>query len=219
MSRKIGFVLAGCGVFDGAEIHESVLSMLALQRKGYELVFFAPDVAKAHVINHQKGEPSEGETRQVLVESARVARTAVTDITRANVEQLDGLFFPGGFGVAKNLCTFAFEGERMTVNEGVASLIKGFHSAGKPMTFLCIAPVLPAKVLGNGVELTIGTDPDVAGKIELMGGKHVNKAVDEVHVDKTNRIVTSPAYMSAKNLLDVEASVAAAVEAFAELLG
>lgn len=219
MSKKIGVVLAGCGVYDGAEVHESVISMLVLEKQGYELVFFAPDVDQAHVINHQEGAPAEGEKRRVLVESARVARTQVNNITEAKVDQLDGLFFPGGFGVAKNLCTFAFDGDKMTVNKDVANVITAFHKAGKPMTFLCIAPVLPAKILGNGVELTIGTDPDVGGKINAMGGKHIEKAVHEVHVDKANKIVTSPAYMSAQNLKDVEASVKAAVSAFAGLLG
>ncbi|MCC5875400.1 MAG: isoprenoid biosynthesis glyoxalase ElbB [Candidatus Sumerlaeia bacterium] len=219
MSKKIGIVLAGCGVYDGAEVHESVISMLVLQKKGYELVFFAPDVEQAHVINHQEGVPAEGEKRRVLIESARVARTKVNKVSEARVDELDGLFFPGGFGVAKNLCTFAFEGEKMSVNKDVANLITAFHKARKPMTFLCIAPVLPAKVIGNGVELTIGTDPEVGGKIDAMGAKHIRKAVNEAHVDKANRIVTSPAYMSAANLLDVEASVNAAVKAFAELLG
>jgi len=218
MRKKIGFVLSGCGVFDGAEIHESVLAILALSRKGFDLVYLAPNVNQAHVINHQEGAPSEGETRHVLVEAARIARGAVTDISKVSASDLDGLFFPGGFGAAKNLSNFAFNGEAMELHEDVGRLIRTCHGLGKPMAFVCIAPVLAAKAIGDGVEVTIGTDEGVAAKINAMGAVHVSKAVHQAHIDSRNRVVTAPAYMSAQNILEVEASINAAVEAFAALL-
>jgi enhancing lycopene biosynthesis protein 2 len=218
MKKKIGFVLSGCGVYDGAEIHESVLAMLALTRKGYELVFLAPNVEQAHVMNHQEGAPSEGETRNVMIEAARIARGPVTDIAKVSAADFHGIFFPGGFGAAKNLCSFALEGEAMKVNPAVEKLILDCHAAGKPMGFVCIAPVLAAKVLGNGVEVTLGTDEGIAAKVNAMGGTHVAKPVHQAHIDQKHRVVTAPAYMSAQNILEVEASINSAVEAFAALL-
>lgn len=219
MAKRIGVVLAGCGVYDGSEIHETVLTMLALQKKGYELEFFAPDIDQAHVVNHQEGAPAEGESRRVLIEAARLARQPVTDIRRADAGALDGLFLPGGFGVAKNLCNFAFEGEKMEVREDVAKLVQDCFNSNKPMAFVCIAPVIAARVIGNHVEITLGEDPGVAAKVEAMGARHIAKPVDQAHVDNTMKIVTAPAYMSAKNLLEVEASINAAVDAFAKLVG
>jgi enhancing lycopene biosynthesis protein 2 len=216
MSRRIGFVLSGCGVYDGAEIHESVISMLALQRRGHHLVYMAPDVPLAHVVDHQTGAEATGMSRRVLIESARIARGPVRDIATVGVDEVDGLFFPGGFGAAKNLCNFAFAGAKATVQPDVARLIRACHAAGKPMAFLCIAPVIPA-LLFPGIEVTIGTDPDTAAAINAMGARHVALPVDKAHTDKAHRVVTSPAYMLAANTVEVEASVAAAVHQFEAL--
>lgn len=218
MARKIGFILSGCGVYDGSEIHESVLAMVALQKRGYELHFFAPDIDQAHVINHQEGAPAEGESRRVLIEAARLARGPVTDIREADASALDGVFFPGGFGAAKNLSSFAFDGEKMKVNEDVARLVQDCFNANKPLGFVCIAPVIAARVIGNNVEITLGEDEGVAAKVEAMGARHVARPVHEAHVDKTMKVVTAPAFMSAQNFVEVQASINAAVEAFAALL-
>ena len=133
MSKKIGVVLSGCGVYDGAEIHEAVITMLALDRHGAEMVICAPNVPQLHVINHLTGEVAEGESRNVLVESARIARGNIRDVAEVSAEELDGLMFPGGFGAAKNLCTFAVAGPDCEVNENVARLTRAMHAAGKPV--------------------------------------------------------------------------------------
>ncbi len=200
MSRpRIGVLLAGCGVFDGAEVHEAVVTLLALDREGAEAACFAPDQSQLHVVNHLLGQPSsEAGARNVLVESARIARGRISSLDQVDVSTLDGLIMPGGFGVAKNLCDFALVGGPCTVVPAVASLVRAVHDAGKPIGAMCIAPVVLARVLGDKRPLlTIGNDPGTAAAIEAMGGRHVACSPREVVVDETNRVVTTPAYMLA----------------------
>jgi enhancing lycopene biosynthesis protein 2 len=192
---KVGVVLSGCGVFDGAEIHESALTLFFLDRAGSQIICMAPNVDQMDVINHMKGEAA-GEKRNVLIEASRIARGDIKDIKDVKATDLDALVFPGGFGAAKNLCNFAVKGADCTVNADVQRLVKEMHSAKKPIGFVCIAPVIAAKVLGSfNPQLTIGNDKDTAEAIEKMGGKHVVSTVDNVVVDQKNKIVTTPAYM------------------------
>jgi len=194
--KKVGVVLSGCGVYDGTEIHEAVITLLALDKAGAETVCIAPNVSQHHVINHLNGEEVEGESRNVLTEAARIARGEVKDIKEVNAADLDALIVPGGFGAAKNLCDFAFKGKDCSVNPEVERLVKEMHAAKKPMGFVCIAPVIAAKVLGGyRPRLTIGTDEATAQAIEAMGGTHVSHKVDEIEVDETQRVVSTPAYM------------------------
>ena len=195
---KIGVILAGCGVYDGAEIHESVLTLLALDRAGVEIVCLAPDVPQMHVVNHLTGKPAPGETRNVLVEAARIARGAVQDVAKADPSEFDAIVIPGGFGAAKNLSTFAVAGEACTVDPGVANLVRAVHAAGKPVGAMCIAPVILAKLLGEEKpSLTIGTDAATAGKVNAMGAHHVSCPVESIVVDGKRKLVTTPAYMLA----------------------
>lgn len=192
---KVGVVLSGCGVFDGAEIHEATLTLFFLDRAGAEIVCVAPDIEQMDVVNHIKGE-AMGEKRNVLVESARIARGAIRDMAEVKASDIDALIFPGGYGAAKNLCDFAVKGTECTVNPHVERLIKEMHVAKKPVGFICIAPVIAAKVLGQyGPRLTIGNDKATASAIEKMGGTHVECSVDDVVVCNQNKIVTTPAYM------------------------
>ncbi len=201
MGKKIGVVLSGCGVYDGAEIHESVITLLALDRHGAEAVICAPNTPQMHVVNHLTGETVEGETRNVLVESARIARGAIRDVTDVRTDELDGLILPGGFGAAKNLCTFAVDGPQCEVDEGVAALVRAVHEQDKPIAAVCIAPALIARVLGEeGPELTIGTDPDTAAGLGKLGAAHVECPVSEFVVDRKNKLITSPAYMLAERI-------------------
>lgn len=193
MKRKIAVVLAGCGVYDGAEIHEATLTLLAIVRQGAQYQCFAPDVNQAHVVNHLTGEQMD-ETRNVLVESARIARGNIKPLDELNSDEFDAIVFPGGFGVAKNLCSFAFDGADCKVNADVQKAVQAMHKAGKPIGALCISPVLVTKILGN-VEVTIGNDKGTAGAVEQMGGKHTVTSHGEVVVDKANKVVTTPCYM------------------------
>jgi enhancing lycopene biosynthesis protein 2 len=192
---KVGVVLSGCGVFDGAEIHEAALTLLYLDKAGSQIICMAPDADQADVINHMKGEAA-GEKRNVLIESSRIARGDIKNIKEVKAADLDALVFPGGFGAAKNLCSFALKGADCTVNVDVERLVKEMHSAKKPIGFICIAPVIAARVLGSfHPQLTIGSDKDTADAIEKMGGKHVASPVENIVVDQKNKIVTTPAYM------------------------
>jgi enhancing lycopene biosynthesis protein 2 len=217
MKPKVGVVLSGCGVYDGAEIHEAVLTLLALDRAGAEAVCLAPDVAQRHVVNHLTGQPADGETRNVLVEAARIARGKVKSLSGFDPSALDALVLPGGFGAAKNLCDFAFRGADCEVHPEVARVVGAVHAAGKPVGALCIAPVLLAKLLGSEKpKLTIGSDPGTAAAIGKMGGEHVSCGGGKAVVDEKKRIVTTPAYMLDSPISEVSAGIEKLV---AELLG
>lgn len=196
---KVGVILSGCGVYDGSEIHEAVITLLALDRAGVEAVCMAPDTAQLHVVNHLTGEIAEGESRNVLVEAARIARGNIVDVKDVTEADFDALILPGGFGAAKNLCDFAVNGPDCTVNADVARLLKATVAAKKPLAAVCIAPALLAKVLGNDLapSLTIGTDAGTAEALQKMGASHIECPVREAVVDREHKIVTSPAYMLA----------------------
>jgi enhancing lycopene biosynthesis protein 2 len=191
--KKFAVVLSGCGVFDGAEIHEATLSLLSIAKQGGSYQVFAPDIRQHHVINHLNGEEMQ-ETRNVLVESARIARGNISDLKDFDPGEFDGLLFPGGFGAAKNLSTWAFEGANSTVLPLVEKAIQGMVGMGKPIGALCISPVILAKVLG-AVNLTIGNDEGTAGAMESLGATHVHTTHGEVVVDKKHKLVTTPCYM------------------------
>ncbi|XP_066918114.1 ES1 protein homolog, mitochondrial-like [Clytia hemisphaerica] len=198
----VAVVLAGSGVYDGSEVHEASAVMVNLTRNNAEYKIYAPDVDQMHVVNHTNGEEMK-ETRNVFVESARIARGAIEKLDQLDSSKCDAVIFPGGFGAAKNLSNFAVKNAECTVNEQVEKVIKDFHSSSKPIGLCCIAPVLAARTI-QGCELTMGQDDEQGGKFPYagacgaataMGAKHINKNVDEVHVDATNKIVTTPAYM------------------------
>lgn len=209
--KKVGVVLSGCGVYDGAEIHESVLTLLALAKQGAEAVCFAPDKSQADVINHLSGE-SMPETRNVLIEAARIARGNIQPLTKANADELDALIVPGGFGAAKNLSNFASQGSECRVDEALKDLAQQMHAAGKPLGFMCIAPAMLPKIFDFPLRLTIGTDIDTAEVIEEMGGEHVPCPVEDIVVDEDNKIVTTPAYMLAQNIAEAAVGIEKLVE-------
>lgn len=204
---RVGVVLSGCGYRDGAEIQESVLTLLALARAGAEAVCFAPDIPQAQVVDHLTGKTVD-ESRNVLHESARIARGKVQDVAKADANQLDALILPGGFGAALNLCDFATKGPDAHVDPGVEKLVRAVHAAGKPIGAICIAPALMAKVLGDeGPRLTIGNDAETAQAIEACGATHVTCPVEEAVTDEARRIVTTPAYMLGPGIADVAAGI------------
>ncbi len=191
--KKIAVVLAGNGVFDGAEIHEATLTLLAIAQLGASYQCFAPDVNQAHVINHITGEEMP-ETRNVLVEAARIARGNIKALSEYNADDYDAIIFPGGFGAAKNLCTFAFDGPDCKVNTDVEKAIRSTVVAEKPVGALCISPALIAKVLGD-VQLTIGQDKATADAIETLGATHIKTTHGEIVTDDKYKVVTTPCYM------------------------
>ena len=197
---KIAVILSGCGVFDGAEIHESTLVLLALDQANIEYQCIAPDVEQLHVVNHISGQPMENERRNVLIEAARISRGNVLNVVDANAADYDGVIVPGGFGAAKNLSDFAVSGADMAMNADIKGFLQALHRQNKPIGLICIAPVMAPLIFGAGVECTIGNDLETAAMITAMGGKHVECAVTDIVVDEANKLVTTPAYMLAERI-------------------
>jgi enhancing lycopene biosynthesis protein 2 len=216
---KIGVLLSGCGVYDGSEVHEAVLTLLELDKRGCEVVIAAPDKTQMHVVNHLTGEVMPEEERNVLVESARIARGAITNIDSLHPADLDALVMPGGFGAAKNLCDFAVAGAEATVDPAVARLLKTTHELGKPIAAICISPAVVAAALGEITpELTIGNDKATAEALEVMGANHFQCPVKGFHVDKKNKLISTPAYMLGKRISDVHAGISNMVDALMEMI-
>lgn len=202
--KKIGVLLAGCGVKDGSEIHEATLTLYFLSKYDAEYVCMAPQKAQYDVVNHVT-EKATGEARNVLIEAARIARGNIRDVATVSADEIDAIIIPGGFGAAKNLCTFAKDGPDCSADKNVSALLQALYTNRKPIGALCIAPALLAKIFGlsHSVELTIGTDPATASALEQMGAKHTEAKVDEIVVDSRNRIVTTPCYMLAQSIKEV----------------
>jgi len=199
--KKFAVVLSGSGVFDGAEIHEATLSLYAIMRNGAAYEIFAPDIDQYHVINHVTGEEMK-ETRNVLIESARIARGAIKNIKDYNPEDFDALIFPGGFGVAKNLSTVAFHGADAEVNTDVAQAVKNTYEHGKPIGALCIAPAMMAKIFKKAT-VTIGQDQGTIEAIEKMGGTHITTTHGDVVYDDGLNLFSTPCYMLDANILQI----------------
>ena len=214
--KKFAIILAGSGVYDGAEIHEATLTMLAIMQQGGAYEVFAPDIPQHHVINHLTGKEMN-ETRNVLIESARIARGDIKDLKEFDAENFDALILPGGFGAAKNLCNFAFKGADCEVNPEVAGAIKDMHAANKPIGALCISPVIIAKVLGE-VELTVGQDEETIEKVEEMGGQHIRTTHGDVVYDSDHNVFTTPCYMLEADILQIYEGTSNIVEAMRQIM-
>ena len=209
--KNIALILSGCGVYDGAEIHESVLTMLAIERQGGRYQCFAPDREQYHVVDHLTGEVEEKQQRNILTEAARIARGDIRPLSELNSDEFDGLIVPGGFGVAKNLSDFAMRGEHSQIASDVLQACEPFSKQKKAAGYLCIAPALLIHIYGEGVKLTIGQDVETAEKLIKMGAEHIVTEVDQIVVDERYNLVTSPAYMLGASISEVAASVDALV--------
>jgi enhancing lycopene biosynthesis protein 2 len=217
MTIRIGVLLSGCGALDGSDIHEAVLTLLALDRAGVEIVCTAPDIDQFHVINHLTNEES-AEVRNVLVESSRIARGNVVALDALNPHKIDGLILPGGFGAVKSLCTFALKGPQGDVNPQVLELLRRVHEEKKPIGAMCISPATIVMTLkGCQPSVTIGTDAGAAAAIHTMGGEHHACKVDEIYVDPVNRIVSTPGYMLGTEIKEIAAGIEKLVQKVIEL--
>jgi enhancing lycopene biosynthesis protein 2 len=217
--KRIGVLLAGCGVKDGSEIHEAALTLYFLDKQGAEVVCMAPNKDQLDVVNHLTG-TATSEKRNVLVEAARIARGNILDVKNVKADDVDAIIIPGGFGSAKNLCTFAVDGPACHVDEDAARLLKELHRNKKPIGALCIAPALIARLFGSELapEITIGSDPGTASAMEKMGARHLNARVDEIIVDSRNKIVTTPCYMLAQSIKEVGAGAEKLVAKIIEMI-
>jgi enhancing lycopene biosynthesis protein 2 len=205
--KNIAVMLSGCGVYDGSEIHEAVLTLLAIEQAGAKYRCFAPNINQHHVINHLTGEVMAKEQRNVLVESARIARGDVEDLTEFYIDEFDALIVPGGFGAAKNLSDFAINAEAFKVNEQVMTVCQAFAKANKPAGYMCIAPVMIPLIYGENAQATIGHDVSIAKALIDVGLAHRDCAVDDVVVDTSRKLVSTPAYMLATTLTEAASGI------------
>jgi len=200
--KKIGVMLSGCGVFDGAEIHEATITLLSIDQLGAQAICMAPDI-EFDVVNHLT-QKETNERRNVLVESARIARGNIQNVKDVNIDDIDALIFPGGFGAAKNLSDFAIKGAEATVNPEIQSLLHEMCLAKKPIGAICIAPATIAKALTKQqVTVTIGNDNKTARTIEKTGATHSKCSVENICIDEKNNIITTPAYMLGPGIKEV----------------
>ncbi|MFG3451773.1 isoprenoid biosynthesis glyoxalase ElbB [Stutzerimonas stutzeri] len=217
MNRKVAVILSGCGVYDGSEIYESVITLLRLDQRGATVQCFAPDIDQMHVINHLTGEEMP-ERRNVLVESARLARGEIKDLREANAEEFDALIMPGGFGAAKNLSDFATQGAACKILPDVLSVAQAFVKAGKPVGMMCIAPTMAAQIFGPGIVCTLGNDDDPAATASKeMGIEHQACEVTDIVEDAQHKLVTTPAYMLAQSISDAASGIYKLVDRVLEL--
>ncbi len=214
--KRIAVILSGCGVFDGSEIHEAVLALHAIEKQGASWHCFAPDIEQLHVINHLTGEEMP-ETRNVLVEAARLVRGKVEDVVKLKADDYDALLLPGGFGAAKNLTDFAINGAECTINAHVAAACRSFAQAGKPAAYLCIAPTIIPMIYEHGVQGTIGNDKDISLAFNHMGGTHINCPVDDFVYDQEHNVLSTPAYMLADSISEAATGIERLVEKLIDL--
>lgn len=205
--KKVAIILSGCGVYDGSEIHETVLTLLAIEQNGASYRCFAPNIAQHHVINHLTGEVSTTESRNVLVESARIARGDIEDLSELREQDFDALIVPGGFGAAKNLSNFAINSDNYQVNEQVIAACQAFAKAEKPAGYMCIAPALIPFIYPKGVQGTIGKDQGTAALISAKGLMHNECNVEDIIIDPAHKLVSTPAYMLATSLTEAAAGI------------
>ncbi len=219
--NKVGVVLSGCGHQDGSEIHEAVFTLHALEKAGAEAIIMAPDMDQFHVINHLNGNEELSESRNILVESARIARGKVIDVASVSGHQLDALIFPGGTGMAKNIFDYSMAGINCTVISDVQRLVVEILEADKPLGAICIAPVMIAKVLeylGRTGTVTGGFNVEINNDIKAMGINAVEVGAEEIVVDKENKIVTTPAYVDAKSMNESCTGIEKLVDKVLELI-
>lgn len=214
--RKFAVILSGCGNKDGAEIHESVMTLWAIHKHGAAFQCFAPDIPQHHVLNFITGQEMP-ETRNVLLESARIARGNIKDLSAYRATDFDGLIMPGGLGVAKNLSSFAFDGPECKVNDEVARALKETAAQKKPIGALCIAPAIVAKILGN-VSVTIGQDQGTEAALVKMGATHKKTTHGEIAIDRANKVVTTPCYMLDARVDQIGAGAENLVKAMLDLV-
>lgn len=219
--KKIAVILSGCGVYDGTEIHEACAALLALRREGALALACAPSGPQLHVVDHRRGQPAADQTRDILTEAARLVRGEIRPLAGQSARDIDGVLLPGGFGAAKNLCTFATEGAGCRVHPEVETFLRDAHALKRPIAAMCIAPVILARVFGRDGRpvVTIGNDPATAALVEAMGARHQDCEATGVVVDEQARLATTPAYMVTDDLALVYESAAAVVKKLLMMVG
>ena len=218
--KKIAVVLAGSGVNDGTEIHEAVITLLAIKRNKADYVCFAPDKNQYEVIDHTSNSSVESEQRNILVESARIARGDIKDLKMYDPKDFDAIVFPGGLGVAKNLFTYAIDGVECEIDDTVAKVILDTKEAGKPIGAICISPLLITRAFKDSnvkPKVTIGDNKDLIAAVKNFGGRPVEKKVNEICYDEVFKIVSTPAYTMAQDIAEAASGIEKLVKKIIEI--
>ncbi|CAL1329198.1 isoprenoid biosynthesis glyoxalase ElbB [Candidatus Providencia siddallii] len=215
--KKIAVILSGCGFLDGSEIHESILTLLALDANKAKSYCFALDELQNTVVNHTNNKQKKQQRNQ-MEESARISRGEIFSLSTIDANNLDGLIIPGGFGIIRNLCDFEINGSKCKINKNLIKIIKNMHQLKKPLGLMCIAPVIIPKILNIPIKLTIGNDKKIISEIKKMGAIHIECAVDNIIVDEDNLIVTTPAYMLTKSIFEINNGISKLVKKILEMI-
>lgn len=224
---NIGVLLSGNGVYDGAEIQEAVLTLLAIDEMGWNAVCISVDKPQHHVINHLTGEVMD-ESRNMLVEAARIARGQITPIDSISPADIDALVIPGGFGSAKNFTSWAFDGPESTILPEVKLLLVNLVNVGKPIVALCVSPVVVAKAFeGSSIHptLSLGSASESSPYdinsfnegLRATGAIAQERTIREVLIDPTNRIICAPCYMMDARITEINANIKQAMVALNEI--
>ncbi|WWO97998.1 MAG: isoprenoid biosynthesis glyoxalase ElbB [Candidatus Dasytiphilus stammeri] len=216
-NKKIAVILSGCGVYDGTEINEAVLTLLSLEENQLSYQCFAPDIMQTHVINHVNIMETT-EKRNVLIESARIVRGKIKSLDKCEVDEFASLIIPGGYGVIKNLCNFALKGENMEIHPSLLRILKKFKNQYKPTGYICIAPLMLPLVYGPGIRLTVGNDQSIINIVEKLGGVHEITKVFEVIIDWEHKVVTTPAYMLASSIMEAKQGIDKMIETIKQMI-
>lgn len=226
--KNIAVILSGCGVYDGSEIHESVFTLFSIDVLKGKYQCFAPNILQHHVLNHVNGEEMN-ENRNVMIEAARIARGNIMDVSIYDPENFDALVIPGGFGAAKNLTKWAFQGPDGEINENIKDAILQTIKANKPIVGLCMGPTVIAKALeGTGIsaKLTVGSSTEkspydiaaISGGMEKIGAQAEMKSIREFSYDVENKIITAPCYMLEGSISEVQRNIHQTIEKLFEII-
>lgn len=211
---KVAVVLSGCGYLDGSEIYETVLTILALEKHGVEWQGVALNKEQKQIVNHlHQSVDAKASPRNILEESARITRGNVIDLADADSDNYDAVIFPGGFGAAKNIMDFAFVGDdSYQMDEDVLTFARAFYLSDKPAGYICIAPLMIPLIYPEGTKATVGTDENITAVLEKKGAEAITMDATQICVDESVKLVSTPAYMCAKNILEASEGIEKLVE-------
>lgn len=201
MTNRIALFLSGSGYLDGSEITEATSLIIALSKYGIAVDFFAPNRNQSDVVNHNTNQESS-ESRNILIESARITRGNVLPLDEFNAELYNAVVLPGGFGAVKNFTTFLQDGHNAQLHSDIKKALENaiFHKLW--IVGICAAPLVIALALRDlNIENSTISFGDQNNSVDFINAlnhwkiKHAETKIDEHHIDYHNKLITSGAYM------------------------
>ena len=201
--KKTAIILSGCGQVDGSETHETILTILALEQHNLDWEGLAPSGLQTEVYDHYTNTKENISPSSMITEAARLVRGNITIINAVNASDYAAVIIPGGAGVIKNLSNYSTAGINFTIHPELLAFMATIVRLQIPAGFICIAPILIPKLYGNKPKLTIGSNVELAAKIVQIGGEHCDCLANDIVIDHAQKIVSTPANMVAKNIVEV----------------